>query len=205
MPASGNVSAALTYEQSGKMFCDAKFGKTTFTGDISISNGTTLNLSPGTYILYNASIKITGGTLECTSCSPGGAGVTIILTGSPAAKIGTISISGNGTVKLNAPKTNAYNAAFDGVLFYMDKNAPNANGVGNAPVTFNGTGTVQLTGGMYFPSVNVTDNGNITSNANCSEIVAYAVTVSGNTTQDVSGCKAIGTPTPQSFYVALVQ
>jgi Flp pilus assembly protein TadG len=207
MPASGTVSASLTFEHSGKMFCTGSFNGTSFTGDIVVGNGITLDLSPGTYILYNASIKVTGGTLECTTCSPGvaDAGVTIILTGSPASKIGTISITGNGTVSLNAPKTNDHNAAFDGVLFYMDRNAPNTNGLGNAPVSLTGTGTMNLTGGMYFPSANVTDNGNITSSANCSEIVAYAVTISGNSTQDVSGCASVGTPTPKPYYVALVQ
>jgi Flp pilus assembly protein TadG len=211
---SGSVqlSSSYTYEGGAKMFCTGKYNGTTFTGDLHLTSGTTLNLSPGTYIFFDASIQIDGGaTLTCSTCTPGGSGVTIILTGDTTgskSNIGTLSINGSATVTLNAPATNTFNSAFNGVLFYMDKNAPITNGNGNAPVSLNGDGNVQLTGGMYFPSVNVNYSGNVASAnsaAACTELVGASVQFTGNSTLNINGCTADGTKVAQTESVHLVQ
>jgi hypothetical protein len=206
------LSSSYTYEGGSKMFCSGKYNGTTFTGDLSLSSGTTLNLTPGTYIFYDASISVNGGaTFECTTCTPGGAGVTIILTGDSSggkSNIGTLSINGGANVSLNAPLTNSFNSAFNGVLFYMDKNAVPTNGNGNAPVSLNGDGNVQLTGGMYFPSVNVNYSGNVASSNSataCTEIVGDSVQFTGNSTMNINGCAADGTSVAKAESVQLVQ
>ncbi|MDR3531990.1 MAG: pilus assembly protein TadG-related protein [Rhodopila sp.] len=185
---------------------------------LKVTGGAYLNFLPGTYFFQNASLDFNGGAVECTTCTPGGAGVTIILTGTSASKIGTISVGGNANVTLNAPVTNTWchavgtgcnpNTSFDGVLFYMSNVAQPTNGKGNAPVSLSGNGTVQLTGGMYFPTVNVTYSGNVAaSNAAvaCTVIVAEALDFTGNSTLSIAGCGADGTPVPLPQSVQLAQ
>lgn len=182
---------------------------------LSTVAGAYLNLAPGTYFFQNVSLDFKSGNVECTNigsvataCTPGGAGVTIILTGTAANKIGTISIGGSAVVALNAPKTNSYNSAFNGVLFYMDKIAQPSNGIGNAPVKFSGSSTIQLSGGMYFPTVNVTYTGNVASqdpNAACTLIIGQSVIFTGSSSVTVSGCAKDGTAVPQALAIALVQ
>jgi Flp pilus assembly protein TadG len=199
MPTIGSatsLTAANTYEGGGVMFCGSS-------GNLSMTNGDTLDLVPGTYIFYNASISLQGGTLKCSTCT-GTNGVTIILTGSPASKIGTLKINGSATVDLQAPMTNSFNAAFDGVLFYMDQNAQPGNGNGNAPVDINGGAYTVLSGGMYFPSVNANYNGNVNGGSTCTEIVGYSLNFSGNTNLDLSGCAQAGTRVAQPRAVHLV-
>jgi hypothetical protein len=212
MPAlSGTVtlSSSYTYEGGGKMFCTGKYNGTTFAGDLSLSSGTTLNLTPGTYIFYDASISVNGGaTLQCPTCTPGGSGVTIILTGDTGKNIGTLSINGGANVTLNAPATNSFNSAFNGVLFYMDKNAVPTNGNGNAPVSLQGNGNVHLTGGLYFPSVNVVYSGDVSSTNSataCTELVGDSVKFTGNSTLNINGCSAVGTQVAKTQSVQLVQ
>ena len=220
MPAlSGTVTlnSSYTYDGGSKMFCTTSITTgqgqnrttTNFSGDLTLNSGTTLNLTPGTYIFYDASIKVNGGaTLQCSTCTPGGAGVTIILTGDTPNKIGTLSIDGGATVNLNAPATNSFNAAFNGVLFYMDKNATRTNSCGNAPVSLAGNGNVHLTGGMYFPSVNVCYSGNVSSPNSataCTEIIGDSVTFTGNSTLNIAGCSANGTAVAKTASVQLVQ
>jgi Flp pilus assembly protein TadG len=207
MPTIGTPLTSInTYEVGHKMFCTGSFGGNKFSGDLSMTNGNTVNLVPGTYIFYNASISIQGGVLQCPTCTcpDPDCGVTIILTGSPASQIGTLKINGNATVNLHAPRTNNFNSAFNGVLFYMDKNAPPGNGHGNAPVDINGGANTVLSGGMYFPSVNANYNGNVNGGSNCTEIVGYSLEFSGNTNLDLSACAGDGTQVAQPQAVHLV-
>jgi hypothetical protein len=203
------VTTSNTYEGGGKMFCDATFGsghnKTEFKGDLTLTSGGTINLVPGTYIFYNSSVSLQSGTLQCTGCTPGGAGVTIILTGSPAGSIGTLNINGTATVTLNAPSANAFNPAFNGMLFYMDKNATNH---GSTPVQINGGSNTVLTGGMYFPSVAVKYSGNTVGGGSlsaCLEIVGSSITFTGDSDMDISGCGNVGTHTSLAQSVRLVR
>jgi Flp pilus assembly protein TadG len=185
---------------------------------LSTGSGNVLNFVPGTYFFQDASLTFNGGTVQCIGCTPGGAGVTIVLTGTNANKIGSISIGGNAAVDLNAPVTNDWchntisgctpTTAFDGVLFYMDKIANTTNGNGNAPVSLSGSGTVRLTGGMYFPTVNVTYSGNVSATqptTACTEIIGYALNVTGNSTLNIAGCAAAGTQVATTKSVQLVQ
>lgn len=170
-----------------------------FSGDLSGS----MNLVPGTYIFYNASISLQNSTVTCTTCTSAN-GVTIIMTGSPASSIGTIKINSNSTVTLHAPPVNNFNSAFDGVLIYMDKNAVPANGNGNANVIINGGANTVLSGGIYAPSVPVNYSGNTSGGSTCTEVVAYSMTLTGNTNLNLSGCAAGGTAVAKPQAVHLV-
>ena len=105
-----------------------------------------LHLTPGTYIFYNSGISLNNGVLDCPTCTGiGTSGVTIILTGSPGSSTGTIDVKGNVHIDLKAPATNSYNSAFDGVLFYVDRNAPTGNSV-----KLTGNSSSSYAGAMYF-------------------------------------------------------
>jgi hypothetical protein len=164
---------------------------------------------PGTYFFQNASISFLGGTVTCSGCTPGGAGVTIILTGTNPNTIGSISIGGSATVTLNAPATSSYNPDFNGVLFYMSSVARPTNSCGaSAPVSILGNSNIQLTGGMYFPTVNVCYSGNVssaTASTACTEIVGDSITFTGNSTLNITGCAGDGTQVAQVESVQLVQ
>jgi len=177
-------------------------------GTLKLTNGNTLNLTPGTYFLYNTSISLQGGTLECSTSATsyvactGGAGVTIILTGPSG---GGITVNGGALVNLTAP-TAAYalahsfyactgatppssNCPFAGVLFYQDPNVPASN-----TIKFNGNASATTVGAMYFPGQDVTYSGNGLDNSHCSELIADGIAFTGNTTStfDVSGCATSG-------------
>jgi len=193
--ASGST-AGPTY---GKAICGGNGGGANTV--LSVSAGNYLSFTPGTYILWNASLKFNGGVIQCPLCT-GSQGVTIILTGSPASKIGTIDINGNATVTLTAPTSNNWNHSFDKVLFYMDKNAPASNGGGNPPVQINGGPNTVLSGGMYFPSVSASFSGNETASggsaSTCTDLVANNITFNGNSKLDITGCASSIIPTAQA-------
>jgi hypothetical protein len=89
-------------------------------------------------------------------------------------------------------------------LFYTSSIAQPTNGNGNAPVSILGNGNIQLTGGMYFPTVNVNFSGDVTSASACTELIAYQVDFTGNSTLNVAGCGSIGTPVALVRSVQLV-
>ncbi len=157
----------------------------------------TVNLTPGTYIFYDASIQLNNGILECTTCTGvGTSGVTIIMTGSSPSTIGTIGENGNPTIQLVAPATNSFNAAFNGVLFYTDQNAA----IGNS-VDLTGDSSSTFSGAMYFPSSNVTFSGNSGATVPaCSELVGYSLSLTGSSKFSVGGC-----PTADVSYTRVVR
>jgi hypothetical protein len=133
-----------------------------------------------------------------SKCTTGGLGVTIVFTGPAANKIGTLTVQGGGTVTLNAPYTNNYNAGFDGVLFYMDIRAPLGT-----KVAFQGGSITQLTGGIFFPSAEVDFTGSSqASTSNCLVVVGDFVQITGSsqysTTFSTAGCAADNVPTTQT-------
>jgi len=179
---------------SQKAYCGGNGNGATLTVN-SNSGSNLLTFSPGTYIFSNISLQFTGGTINCPSCTcplvasaTTCTGVTIILTGTSAAKIGTLTVTANATVTLPAPVPNTASSAFNGVLFYMDYNASDSNGNGNAPVQITGGGNTVLWGGMYFPSVTANFGGNSNTTSTCMEIVAKNLTFGGNSTFNVAGC-----------------
>jgi hypothetical protein len=165
---------------SEKAYCGGSGGAT-----LSVDQNHPLTFTPGTYIFSNISLNFKAGTVCYPVACPG---VTIILTGTSAAQIGTLTVTATAQVNLAAPTTNAASSAFNGVLFYMDYNAPDSQGNGSAPVNITGGGSTLLWGGMYFPSVTANLGGNSNTTSTCSEIVAQNLIFGGNSTLNVSGC-----------------
>lgn len=170
---------------------------------LSLTNGNTVNLSPGIYFFYNASIKMTGGSLACTGC-------TIVFTGSSASKLGTLALNG-GTVNLSAPVTSPYqtyngDANYNGMLFYMDaRYAEHTTSCGSAPVSIQGNNTTTLNGGMYFPNASVCVTGTMSGNSTCTELVGWSLSFTGTSGVDVSGCSTTGTNVAQTQTVQLLE
>ena len=76
-----------------------------YCGGITVNSTAVINLSPGTYYIDQGNLQVNGGaTVTCTACSPGGEGVTFVLTSSGSINnIGTVQLNGGATVTLNAP------------------------------------------------------------------------------------------------------
>jgi hypothetical protein len=142
--------------------------------DLKVNDGGTVNLAPGTYFFYNATITFAGTVT--------GTGVTLVLLGDSS-----ISISGNANVSLSAPTTNATYPALSGVL--IDDQAPNKS---KNAVTVNGNGTtVNLGGAMYFPNVSVSWSGtSANANTTCSAVIANTLTMTGSAYMNTTGCVA---------------
>lgn len=140
----------------------------TYCNGLSLSG--TVTLAPGVYVIEVGDFRVNANALVT------GDGVTIYLSGGTR-----VSINGNATVKLSAPKSGIYS----GVLFFGDR----ANTGGSN--TFNGTADSLLTGAIYFASQQVKYLGNFAGIGGCTQVVASTVEWSGNAgvSQD---CTALG-------------
>jgi hypothetical protein len=119
-----------------------------------------------------------------------------------------LNING-GTVNMSAPSTSTYaDTNYNGVLFYMDPRyaEQNSQSCGSTQVSIQGSTTITLNGGMYFPNASVCVTGNaFSSTESCLSLVAWSVYYNGNATEDLTGCSTTGTKTAQVRAVNLVQ
>ena len=153
-----------------------------------MNSGGTLNLAPGTYFFYNATISF-GGTVT-------GTGVTLVLLGTTS----SLTIN-SGTVNLSAPATNTFSADLNGVL--IDDQAQNAN-PNKIAVSITGGGTSTFGGALYFPNADVSWGGTAQNiNTTCTEVIANTLTINGNAYLSTDNC-APGT-VAFTQVVALVQ
>ena len=179
-----------------------------YCNNIMVASGSVINLMPGTYYIDQGNLTVNGGaTLTCTACSPGGEGVTFVLTSSGSLNnIGTVSINGTATISLNAPGTGAASAGpggiYEGLLFYQDPRAPNST---SKSATFNGTANSSLAGGIYFPNNKVTWTGDLTGVSDCTVIVADTVTLTGNSVLSTDKCEEFQIKTAVTNKVALIE
>jgi Flp pilus assembly protein TadG len=194
-------------------------GPSPLTGTINLSAGAQIasglsfigpgliNLSPGIYWITDGNLGLNGLagniTLTCTTCSPGGAGVTIIFTTAQgsAGTIGTLLPTGSVTITLNAPGPGHSGQAYPGLLMVQDPLAVATSG------TIGGSATSRLSGLIYFPSGNLRFVGDIqTDTSNCLVAVAKNLVVTGNISLNGSGCKSAGlttVPTILSVFLAV--
>ena len=148
-------------------------------------NGGTTNLN-GTYF-FNADLTIGGSAIVKGTA-------TLVLFGTAHLKI-----SGSPTIQLTAPKDHpqlppplsSVSGLMTDLLIYdpepYDKKGVNVTGGSDS--YFNGT--------VYVPNTPVTYSGNSsvgTPDPGCFQVIAYAVTFSGNTELDNSKCKSDGAP-----------
>jgi hypothetical protein len=147
----------------------------------------------GTYY-FNGTVNI--GSVSGTA--------TLVLFGSGAS---LSKMTGNPTVTLTAEKDPAVPSALSAVsslmtdLLIYDPESYSSKGVqltGDSNSTFNGV--------IYVPNTPVTFQGNNKTQTNvCTEVIAYAVTFSGNPNFDDSSCKTDGAAVPIVQSVSLVQ
>jgi hypothetical protein len=165
-------------------------------GGLSIKNST-VDLSPGTYWLTGDLVlrSGTGATLECTTCSNGGAGVTIILAAPPGGgTVGTMSLAAGANLNLNAPAASSCsNCPFAGLVLIQDSNGlPAADPLPNPDtVSAQGNPTETLSGLVYFPQAAVTFRGTpAASGPQCLVLVANTISLQGT-----MGVRALGSTT----------
>jgi Flp pilus assembly protein TadG len=132
--------------------------------DFSPSGSNTYYLDPGVYYLNSTNFN-PGGSVSLIGPA---SGVTFILTGTTP---GSVSLNGNTTLQLHAPSSGTYK----NMLFIQSGSATQNN-----TNTFNGSSTSYFDGAFYFPNGNVTLNGNTAGQTQCAMLVAWTVTISGN-------------------------
>jgi Flp pilus assembly protein TadG len=169
-------------------------GVMVFCHGLSVSGGATVDFAPGTYIINGGNFSVTG-----NSTINGMGGVTIILTGS-GNDYATASIAGGSNINITAPSS----GPLAGLAFFQDRNAPQPNN-GNAPNSFTGGTTQNITGAVYFPSQGVTFNGGTsTGGAQCTQLVALTITFNGNADFN-NNCQGTGVRAAGGSFIQLVE
>jgi hypothetical protein len=167
-------------------------------GGLSIKNAT-VDLSPGTYWLTgDLNLQNGGGaTLECPTCSNGGAGVTIVLTAPlSGGTVGTASLGSNANLNLNAPSaTSAPTSPFPAMVLIQDSNGLPAGDTLPNPDNYHmqASGSETLSGLVYFPKAAVSFQGGPAANGpQCLVLVADTIALRGNPNFATNGCSSIG-------------
>jgi hypothetical protein len=158
-------------------------------------------LSPGVYVIQNGDMTVNAqADVSCPSCTPGN-GVTFVFTGETN-QIGGPKINGGASIDLigGTPQ-------YRGMLMYQDPRAPAGN-----DVRLNGGADITTSGLFYFPSADLTVNGNFGgTNTTCKAFIGESIVLTGTTQQTVrvDGCAALGldaeTMLPQVRVVRLVE
>ena len=130
-----------------------------YCGGLTLQANSTVNLQPGIYLIEGGGLSMSGNTTVT------GSGVTFVLTGSGS----TVSVSGNAKVDLSAPTT----GPTAGLAFFGDPTNTDS-------VSFSGNGSLSVNGAMYFPGQSVSFEGNTSNGSGCTQLVAYAITFTGN-------------------------
>jgi hypothetical protein len=149
----------------------------TYCNGMTISNGATVTMNAGVYIVDRGTFSLTGGaTLIAT------AGVTIVLTSSSGSNYATASISNGTTINITAPSS----GATKGLAFFQDRRAE-ASGADN----FAGGSSTTVNGAIYFPAqmVNFSNGASV---ATCTQLIAYRVTYTGGA-KFMDDCTGYGT------------
>lgn len=151
-------------------------GSSTVTLNPGTYNGLTLK---GTVILNSGVYYIDGSAGGALTVDAGanvtGNGVTIILTSSKAASVGSsvadMTINGGGMINLTAPTSGPY----ANILIYQDRRADDSGGA-----KINGDSRTKLSGAIYMPARELKMNGNSSIDFTCLKMVARRLIFSGN-------------------------
>jgi len=138
-----------------------------YCGGIEVTDGARLNLDPGTYTLYRGNFAVSGDS------TVSGTGVTLILTSRLGSDGGTIDIRGGSTIEVTAPALGAA-AGIPGIAIWADGRAPATSD------TLEGGSTQNINGAIYLPGRHVKYSGGSPSATRCSQLIARAVTFTGN-------------------------
>jgi Flp pilus assembly protein TadG len=150
-----------------------------------------VTMKPGTYL-------IDGGDLEFgAKAQVAGVGVTFVMTG-PGGAAGDMKMNAQAELNITAPSSGTYKS----ILFYRDRRAANID------IKINGGSSATMTGAMYFPSSDVTFNGNAGFTANCFQLIGRMLTFRGGAeiNNNPAACAVLGgDPDFQLQFVRLVK
>ena len=136
---------------------DNCFASITIHGTLNMESGTVLTAYGGDVVM-NAQAAVNG------------TGVTLVMTG-PNGAAGDLQINGGAALDLSSPASGDYK----GVVMYRDRRASNIE------IKINGGSEMKLTGAMYFPSSDLTFNGNSEVAVQCLQMVGRKLTFKGGT------------------------
>jgi Flp pilus assembly protein TadG len=199
-PTSGCVIASSSLPNTGSYNLS---GPMQISGGLAIKNGV-VHLSPGTYWITDGNLDLqmgSGATLDCPTCTPGGAGVTIILAAGSGGKVGTLTLGAGANLNLNAPST----GTFAGLAIIQDSNGlPSGTTYTTSPDAVSGQGnpTETLNGLVYFPNATMDFYGTPSGGNNCLVLVAKTVKFYGNPTLNSTGCSSSGLTLPTPIVLA---
>ena len=189
----GSSNNGYTLDLQGGVVCYAS---------LSVGSNRTLTIKNGLVIVNGGSVNIQG-TFNLLNA-------TLVLSNkdkSATAPIGSLDMNASGQMNATAPTTGKWK----GMAIYQDRravdNSPTGNISSNSPNKINGNSTNKITGVIYFPSQQVTYNGNGTGTATCTQFVAKRIYWSGNTGMNnfTSNCDLAGiTAIETSLRVRLV-
>ncbi|HEY0148317.1 MAG TPA: pilus assembly protein TadG-related protein [Allosphingosinicella sp.] len=153
-------------------------GAVTFTGEVVVYGGN---------INFGAGAEVTGTGVTFFLTGPGGAAGSV--------DAGIFDTDGHPQLNLTAPSSGTYKD----ILFYRDRRAAQAD------MKLNGNAQSTLSGAFYFPTADVTVNGNAGFKAECFQMVVRRAIFSGNERLNNSCTRAGGPPSFQLQYVRLVK
>jgi Flp pilus assembly protein TadG len=167
-------------------------------GGININSGYTVNFSPGLYY-FNGSLNVdSGATLECTTCTQGGAGVTLYFTN------GSFQPNSNSTVTLNAPATGDTSSGSAVANMLVWESSTNSTGM-----EMDSSTSVTLNGIIYLPDARLTLNSGsgttIDGSATAVAVDVKDIIVNAGVTFNLNGSQLLGggssTPTLGTFAI----
>lgn len=139
-----------------------------YSGGISINNGT-LTMNPGIYVLDGVGFHVTG------SANLLALGIMLYITGT-----GSVDVAGTGSIVLTAPDPELYGydcvEEYEGVTIFQDR--ANTN-----PARIIGTGLLDISGSIYFPSNHLDVSGDSAKLGN--QLIAWTIHIFGNGTVNI--------------------
>ena len=153
-------------------------------GGINVNSGVTVNLSPGLYYLSGDLTVGSGATLECTTCTNGGAGVTLYFTS------GNFQPNSGSTTTLNAPATGyTSNGDVANMLVWESTGDTQAMTLDSSP-------SITLNGIIYLPDAQLILNSGsgttIDGSATAVAVDVQSLMVDANITFTVNGSQLLG-------------
>jgi hypothetical protein len=168
-----------------------------------VKNSSPVNLVPGVYYIRGGDLLVQGDP-TCTTCTDT-KGISIVLVGIGAAAPGSVKITSQAKIDLNASLQPAQ-TALDGVLIYRHKSGGTPSTTANGDISIQGGANVRLDGAVVGPTSSLTMTGNgATDPASCNVFVVASAEFKGTSNLSVAGCGHYGTTTSVPRMARLVK